>query len=422
MIHDSIRKRSERKVKHMSGNSGEAFNSNGRKKSLARWPFLGNIDFPARHAVIPIFLICLILLSINAEGNDFDLTVFIHNHNLQSLSDFMGRTLFEGELPGGGDPLIFFLIGVCYLYVVSWLRSMRLRICFKGIASGVIDSFCHLSGTINKRNATRDVICDEPLSQKQSTGLKEHFAHAFPKIIQLEQFEKKLCGWRHYLGYIVISASVTCLFMVHGLKWVVGRARPCEVIFENMYFTEWFQWGPRYVTQGIFRGSFPSGHTAAAFILMSLAYVLAADSGNKPLVRAAGLFTGILAVLYASLMALARSMTLSHWIFDSAFSLLAAWIIMHVLYFWILDIPRQTRYLKWRGSHPELPAFWEIRFCLLLLGMTLGAMLILIGIRSIRFQEIPWLFLLTPIGGCFLLHFGRKVMSMYSGFRNAYHL
>ena len=83
----------------------------------------------------------------------------------------------------------------------------------------------------------------------------------------------KLCRWRPYLGFIVFSTFVGSLGMVHSLKWLIGRARPYEVWNQNWKYSEWYEFGPHFITEGIYKGSFPSGHTAVVISAITLSYV-----------------------------------------------------------------------------------------------------------------------------------------------------
>ena len=92
-------------------------------------------------------------------------TVWLHEHGSKELGLWMGRTMFEGKLPGASDPAIILLLASLVVYVRSWS------------------------------------------------------VHASQRLIR----------WRPFLGFIVTTALAGSLGVVHSLKWVIGRARPYEV-------------------------------------------------------------------------------------------------------------------------------------------------------------------------------------------------
>ena len=141
---------------------------------------------------------------------DYEWTIFLRQHRIAWFDRWMAQSLFEGESLGGGDPVIFFLFFVALAYFAAWK---------KGPAS-------------------------------------------------------RFYAWRPHLGFILVTAMTTSVMMVHSLKWVVGRARPSYVVKGLLPYTGWFEFGPHFITEGTYRGSLPSGHTAQVFILMTVAYIL----------------------------------------------------------------------------------------------------------------------------------------------------
>jgi membrane-associated phospholipid phosphatase len=312
---------------------------------------------------VRIFVLCVIVLTMVIimgllARYDYDWTMRLHKHRVEWLEEFMGRTLFEGEGYGGSDSGILFIAAVFFLYLY----------------------------TIRK-----------------------------PRPVVLDRL-------RPYLGFGVSAGFVCSLFMVHSLKWVMGRARPGLVLMDKLAYSEWYEFGPHFVTQGIYRGSFPSGHTAAVLLFLSISYVLLAPPGPSVPRRIMGIIWGLFSVTYCVLMAIARAMALSHWLGDCMFSILMGWTIMHILYFWVLRVPDQILYHNQYGRHPEVPKLWELRLCWLILLPTLGGMALAIGIRSLWEQPLPWLAVLIPAGIFMILFFGRrlrlfhkKIFMMYQG-------
>ena len=99
--------------------------------------------------------------------------------------------------------------------------------------------------------------------------------------------EGRMGPLRAQLGFVLSSAIVWALGLVHALKWSIGRARPYQVLYGEDPFTAWYEFGPHFVSEGVYHGSFPSGHTAQAALLLTLAYLLAGAFGDRPWGRSA---------------------------------------------------------------------------------------------------------------------------------------
>ena len=265
---------------------------------------------------------------------DMDWTVAIGQSQWPRIQEIMGRSIFEGEGLGANDLVILFLLGTAFVY-------------YRG--------------------------CRDPNS-------------------------KKWALWRPQSGFVLVSALVTAVYFVHAFKWVMGRARPGLVIEKGAAFSHWFTFGPHFVTDGIFYGSFPSGHTAQMFVLMTLAIALAGDPLWSKRVRLAGISWAVVSVMVSLAMGLTRCMTLSHWLTDILASVLIGWTSMHLLYFNILRVPDQRRFMASHGALPDVPDAWEIIFCIHLFVGILGGALTITGTRSILIHKGPWLAMLIPVG------------------------
>lgn len=253
---------------------------------------------------------------------DAEWTIILSINRNPGYTDWMRRTLFEGDLPGATDfsILIFLLIIGAYIWSVRRSASALLR------------------------------------------------------------------RWRPALGYVLVSSLVSGLMVVHSLKWVLGRARPDLVLKQTgLTFSEWYQIGPHYIGQGLYSGSFPSGHTASIFVLMSIAYVFAADPLLHPRWKALGWLLGLLVLVDAAAMTVANSMARSHWISDGVGSVLLLWPLIHALYFWVLRVPERRLALHRRGRY-ENPKQRPLEAWLCLYGAlaVLGVVLVLLGLRA------PW--------------------------------
>ncbi|MFC1857748.1 phosphatase PAP2 family protein [Thermodesulfobacteriota bacterium] len=280
---------------------------------------------------------------------DYRWSIFFHEHNWPIFSKFIGQTIFEGEGLGSGDPVIVFLLLSVTAYYLAWKKPPH----------------------------------------------------------------KSLLAWRPQLGYIVASGLISGVFLVHSLKWIMGRARPYLVLSKEMPFSAWYEWGPHFVTEGIYRGSFPSGHTAQIFLLMTVAYILAADPGHRVRWRVIGWLWGGFTVLISLAVGIARCMTLSHWISDVLGIIFLSWLTLHILYFRILRIPQQTQYYKIHGQYPATPQIWELRLCGYLFFVFLGFTGAAMAVRSIFRGEALWLLLLGVLGIPLIIFCGRRIQKLY---------
>jgi membrane-associated phospholipid phosphatase len=253
------------------------------------------------------------------------------------------RTLFQGQLPGATDPAALFALATVWLYVRA-----------------------------NSNGASRRLVAARPV-----------------------------------LGYLLVSALFAGFAVVHAAKLVLGRARPLDVLSrQHLPYTEWYQTGKRYLAGGLFRGSFPSGHTAAVFALLALAYALAFDPAAGRRQRAAGAAVAAFSLAAAGVMTVANAMGGNHWLSDGVGAIGLVWLIVHLLYFPVLDVPGQRRSLREalaRGEDPPLPRFWEARLCGSGLLALAGAALLALGLRAFAVQRPPTLAWLLLPGAALLL-------------------
>jgi membrane-associated phospholipid phosphatase len=203
---------------------------------------------------------------------------------------------------------------------------------------------------------------------------------------------------RAELGFAIFGALISAVCFVNSTKWIIGRARPKEVVKKGLEYSDWFSFGPHYISEGIYRGSFPSGHTLAALLPLLLAYALAGNRENSSRVKLTGVIVGALALANAGLMAIARPMALAHWISDGLLGLLIGWILIHICYYWILKVPEQKRLNDFAAHGSQLPSCWELVLGLWSLGFCAGLTLALLGGRSLLHQESLFFALLIPPG------------------------
>jgi membrane-associated phospholipid phosphatase len=254
------------------------------------------------------------------------------------------RTLFQGQLPGATDPAALLALAIVGLY----LRA-------------------------NAGGASRRLVAARPV-----------------------------------LGYLLVSALFAGFAVVHAGKLALGRPRPLDVLSrQHLPYTEWYQTGKLYLTAGLFRGSFPSGHTAAVLATLALAYALAFDPAASRRERAAGAAVALVSLAAAGVMTLANAMGGNHWLSDGIGAIGLVWLLVHLLYFPVLDVPGQRRRLREalaRGEGPPLPRYWEARLCGSGLLALAGAALSALGLRAFALQHPPTLaWLLLPGAGLLLL-------------------
>jgi len=225
---------------------------------------------------------------------------------------------------------------------------------------------------------------------------------------------RRLLAARPVLGFLLTAALMAGWAVVHALKLVLGRARPLDVLSRHhLPYTEWYRTGSLHLTAGPYRGSFPSGHTAAVFATVAFAYALAFDpaAGRRP--RAAGAAAAVLALAGAGVMTVANAMGGNHWLSDGLGAIGLVWLVVHLLYFRILEVPGQRRLVRAalaRGEGAPLPRFWEARLCGSGLLVVLGVTLALLGVRAFAEQRPPTLaWLLAPGAGLLALGLPRAL-------------
>ncbi len=188
--------------------------------------------------------------------------------------------------------------------------------------------------------------------------------------------------YRPFFGFMLFCSLFTGLGLVHSLKWVLGRARPYLVLDGEQAYSSWYEFGSHFVTDGVFYGSFPSGHTATVFLLITLSYFLIANPNSSAKVKLLGWIWGIIVFVMTAMMIMGRSITLHHWLTDSVGITLLSWIFIHLVYFRVLNIPAQIRYLEQKREYPPLPRYWELSLLWRLFLITIGVMSIVIGARA----------------------------------------
>ena len=266
---------------------------------------------------------------------DYAIVFELSAYDYKPLSSFMNESIFEGDRFGAGDISTFFQIAALFLYVYAWLNSQR---------------------------RSRIVQC------------------------------------RPYFGFVVTTSLVLNVFIVHGLKFALGRARPEMVIENQAAFSNWYEFGALFLPLETSVGSLPSGHTASAIIFMTIAYALAGDRYHPTGIRLFGWIIAGLSLAYALFMTAIRCISLYHWPTDCLFSIIFGCLVIHILYFWILQVPRQTGYIRRIRSLPPGPKFWELKLCWHIFLAALGVLAMLTGVRGMFIENFA-VFGIILIGG-----------------------
>lgn len=165
------------------------------------------------------------------------------------------------------------------------------------------------------------------------------------------------------VGFLMFSSLFITVFLIHGIKYLMGRPRPF-LIFDHSYnFVPWYWFGSEV------NGSFPSGHTAAVAIFLGFSYFLPRKkTGVKILYE-------FFIILLAIIMFIARCMTEDHWITDGVASIFFVYIGFDLCYFNLLKteffLKNPSVFLKNNNR------FWELKLFFKMLLM-LGAVILLI--------------------------------------------
>ncbi|THB81326.1 MAG: phosphatase PAP2 family protein [Desulfobacteraceae bacterium] len=297
-----------------------------------------------------------IITMILLDSIDYDLTLFLHENRPDFLGNFMRRSLFEGEGFGAGDPVIIFLL----IAAIGYYLTLR---------------------------------------------FPDRIGHAR--------------RFRPHFGFIITTSLFSAIMMVHSLKWILGRTRPYLVLNEGLPYSAWFEFGHHFVTQGVYRGSFPSGHTAQACLLISLCYVLTGDLRHRIETRVFGWFLVLLVLGYTVTMGTYRCMFLSHWATDVVGAVGLTILYSHMIYHNLLKVPAQMAYFRKHGTFADMPLGFELYISIYLFGVVLGFMGIALGTRGLLRGEGLIFGLLILAGGLLCTLMFQRVMSHQNRFVKA---
>ncbi len=213
-------------------------------------------------------------------------------------------------------------------------------------------------------------------------------------------------SWTAYLPALLVLTAVT----THALKISIGRARPYDVWSGKEEYSEWFQFGSHWIGEGIFSGSFTSGHTAATITFLGMGcYLYNHEYVRKRLFYHLGaLLFVILAFSYMVAMGISRSMLAYHWITDTSGSILIGIAWSYLLYFHIFRIHEQRLFYQKYKRTAVLSRIWEVFSVGYLVGIIFCFAVLVISIRAIWTQD-PLLSLLAVPASALSWWLGRKL-------------
>ncbi len=142
-------------------------------------------------------------------------------------------------------------------------------------------------------------------------------------IMWLVSYRKKeWAKYRPYLWFLFLTAIIAPGIIGRLLKIIIGRPRP-SYVHDMSEFLPLFALGSDYSNN-----SFPSGHTAAAFTLFALVFLIPKEKRALKVLAAIGLATWGIAV------AVARVVQGSHWSSDVLFGALITLLTELMLWIW----------------------------------------------------------------------------------------
>ena len=278
---------------------------------------------------------------------DLQLLQWMAAHQLPAFMNFMSDSIFEFEMIGGGDLVVAYSLVTLVLYIFS--SSLELG---------------HRSAVCRKINQW---------------------------LLPWPSATDWLRRYRLHLEFMVVSSFCCSTLMVKTLKWIMARPRPKKILWGVRPFNDWYEVGPYFLDEGLYRASFPSGHTASAVSIIGLAYVFAYCSRGEKY-RLAGRLLMAGAILFGVTMAAARVMSTAHWPTDVLFSIFGGWLLIHVLFFYGYGFsgPHMTPGIQ-VGEYAETVPLRGIAICWYVTLMCLAAVVCFIGGRHFLFDRWPWL-------------------------------
>ncbi len=185
--------------------------------------------------------------------------------------------------------------------------------------------------------------------------------------------------FRMYAGYIITSSIVLALIN-RVFKAFFGRVRPGSVgSIRNgvvQEFSHMWQIGSQDFSTAFSRGSFTSGHTTTAVIMVAIAFILLTTKKKSIIIPAFAV-----TFIWTGLMAFGRIVSGHHYPGDVIWAGIKGIYILAFMYFVVLKIPEQER-----GEFTPHAKLAEIRWGFLFLFFTVGLLAFLFGIKYTFFD------------------------------------
>lgn len=275
---------------------------------------------------------------------------YLADHRVEWFIEVMSESLFELEKPGGGDIVVLFVTISLLLYC----------------AASLVDA---VSGQLGGG------------SRLQKWLLKNYTFASFLRRYRLQ------------LEFLVVSSFCCSILMVKMLKWIMARPRPKKIFIGTRDFYEWYEVGPYLLDEGLYRASFPSGHTASAITLIGLAYVLTHTASSRQWRLFGKLLMGA-SLCFAGAMAVARVMSGAHWPTDVTFSIFFGWLLIHLLFFYGYHFsPNHNISATGHAECGFAPPYRGIKTCWYLALAGLSIVGIFLGFKHVIHDRWSWLIL-----------------------------
>ncbi|MHA1518560.1 MAG: phosphatase PAP2 family protein [Promethearchaeota archaeon] len=206
----------------------------------------------------------------------------------------------------------------------------------------------------------------------------------------------KLKPHRKYLGFF-ISCGLLLTIINRGLKALVARVRPYDVVEDSSLYTPIWKIGNYSFADGLSEGSFTSGHTNAAVFLIIIAFILIKT--HKTWLISLGF---VLTIGYSILMAISRVVLEKHYLTDGLYAIIIGIAIIGLMYFFLFDIPAQES-----GEKEVYSKMEDFRFGVLssLSATTIFAILVCMKLFLSNFL---WWYIVVIIIGPIVAYFIQK--------------
>ncbi len=186
----------------------------------------------------------------------------------------------------------------------------------------------------------------------------------------IKPLEPKLEKTRIYTGFVLASAAIVAL-VNRAFKMFFGRVRPSSAIENPELYTRIFEWGHYSLSRALSTGSFTSGHTTTAAILIAFAFILLKTRKTWAILLG---FT--LTIAWSIVMGFGRVVYGAHYPGDTLWAIIVSFVLIAIVYFNIFKIPQQEQGQFIPKAKPYALA-WTLASSLFIIACTMIA----IGIK-----------------------------------------